>query len=72
MQPAFTFGAAAFATFYKDDPNPLAPGGQTNVTSANAAGVYGDFVTITVPEPASLAGVALGALGLLSRRRASK
>lgn len=71
-QPVFTTGLPAYATFYDDDPNPAAIGGQTNVTSGNSAGVYGDFVTITVPEPTTLAALTIGGLALLSRRRSAK
>lgn len=64
-QPAFTTGGLqppAYAIYEAD-------GVSAGVTTGNTTGVYGDFVTITVPEPTSVLGLSLGAMMLLARRR---
>lgn len=51
-----------YATYTQD-------GVASSVKNATSAGVYGDFVTITVPEPSTLAILGLGGAMLIARRR---
>ena len=65
VQPSFTtggLGPAAYTTYNQD-------GNSLLVTTGDTAGVYGDFVTITVPEPSTLAVLCLGGAMLIARRR---
>ena len=63
-RPSGEFGRVDVHRFVFDDTTGLAPGG---VAHADAA--YPEYVAVAVPEPSGLGLLALGAGGLLARRR---
>jgi hypothetical protein len=50
----------------------LSSGLATSIGVVGGGGLYDGFAIAPVPEPASMAALAIGALGILKRRRTSK